>query len=98
MQLWEFQDEQRNWKGCKNLKPNAERLCRIAERLEAGITIEECQEVLEFLSQQANQTPEQREWFNGTTNWRPENFDRSAGRSTTGQTQQQRPGDFGHAE
>lgn len=93
--LWTLQDEKRSWKGCRALTPNAERLHRVAERLEAGVTVEECEQVLEYLGSQARSNAEQRQWFNGTTNWRPENFDRNAGRSAAASAGHRRAGDFG---
>jgi len=95
-QLWALQNEQRNWSGVRTLKPNSDRLLRIAERLEAGATVDECEQVLRYLGSQARKNKEQREWFNGTTNWRTDNFDRNVGRCS-GAVSTGRAGDFGGA-
>jgi hypothetical protein len=79
--LWQIQTELRQnaIPGSRPLAPNDERLTRIAERLEAGATPADCETVLEHYADRARRDPGQRQWFNGTTNWRRENFETALG-------------------
>jgi hypothetical protein len=54
-----------------------EALVRVAERLEAGASEEECEHVLRVYAAEAKKSNGQ--WFNGQTNWRAENFARALG-------------------
>lgn len=76
--LWAYQNHLRGGE----LKGTAERLLRIAERLEAGATKDECKRVLEHYAAEAKRNPSSARWFNGETNWRPQNFDRALGSAT----------------
>lgn len=65
--------------GAKDLKPTAERVAKIAERLAAGATAEECEYVLQVYAAEALKLGTT-EHFNGMTNWRQENFNRALGK------------------
>lgn len=86
LRLWALQDELRATAnpGADSLKATAERLCRVAERLAAGATPQECEAVLRRYAAEARANPESMQWFDGTTNWRPANFDRALGKAGTG--------------
>jgi len=81
-EIWDLQEQLRgmNIPGARPLRATTERLIRIAERLESGATREDCEHVLRVYALDAARGPEQARWFNGETNWRPENFDRALGR------------------
>lgn len=88
--LWELQNQLR---GGHPLKGTAERLMRVADRLEAGATPDECEIVLRAYAAEAKKSSESAQWFNGETNWRKDNFDRALGRGV--QLEHTRAGDFG---
>ncbi len=79
-QLWDLQERlrQESIPGARRLRPSDERLARVADRLSAGATTEDCEHVLRVY---ASQCPEQAKWFNGDTNWRAANFDRALGQT-----------------
>jgi hypothetical protein len=79
--LWQMQDQLRRKISPRAipLKATDERLERVAERLEAGATPEECETVLRHYADRAQSDPSQRQWFNGTTNWRRDNFETALG-------------------
>jgi uncharacterized protein YdaU (DUF1376 family) len=85
VRLWDFQESLRMKyiPGSRALVGNDERLTRVAERLEAGHTEQDCQHVLRVYAEEATKGPESARWFNGETNWRPDNFDRAMGRTLT---------------
>lgn len=86
LRLWALQDKLRKeLTGTRVLKPTAERLLRVAERLEAGATEADCEAVLRKYRADASKNPQ---WFNGMTNWRPENFDRALGMAGGGASQE----------
>jgi hypothetical protein len=84
--LWQLQDELRleTIPGARALKPTEKLLERIAERLEEGATPDDCEAVLRHYADRARRDPGQRQWFNGTTNWRPDNFSTALGMSGAG--------------
>jgi hypothetical protein len=88
LRLWDLQGQFRG-----ELKPTAERLHRVAQRLEAGATESECRLVLNQYATEAKRTGEGK-WFDGVTNWRPDNFDRALGQAQ-GTTRRRRGGEFG---
>lgn len=77
---WEAQEQARQRLGRKPVKGTDERLTRIAERLEAGNSLEDCIAVVKVYEREAGETGNA-EWLNGETNWRPLNFDRALGRA-----------------
>ena len=80
-QLWALQERLRAEvvPGARPLKATVERLGRVLARLK-GSTAEDCEAVLRQLASEARANPEAAQWFNGETNWRPSNFDRTLGR------------------
>jgi hypothetical protein len=49
--------------------------------LEDGHTVEDCEHVLRRYAAEARARPrESAQWFDGVTNWRPENFARALGK------------------
>lgn len=52
----------------------------MADRLEEGYRVEDCEHVLSIYAHDAKADPGQARWFNGETNWRPDNFRRALGR------------------
>lgn len=93
IRLWSLQEELRHESipGSRPLLATDERLKRIQDRLEAGATVEDCEHVLRVYAADAKSKPESREWFNGETNWRKDNFDRALGKplARTGRSQEQ---------
>jgi hypothetical protein len=85
--LWALQDQLRRELGGRALKPTAERLLRVAKRLDAGASESDCEAVLRRYRADASKRPESAEWFNGETNWRPLNFDRTLGMASEGARQ-----------
>lgn len=79
LRIWDAQDQLRRELGGRTLKPTAERLVRVAARLEAGATEADCEAVLRKYRADASSKPDGAHWFNGETNWRPNNFDRALG-------------------
>jgi hypothetical protein len=53
---------------------------RVIGILQAGHTEEDCRGVLESIADRCRVDAKQREWFDGITNWRPDNFERHLGR------------------
>lgn len=53
---------------------------RVVKILEAGHTEEDCRGVLDSIADRCRTDERQREWFDGITNWRPDNFERHLGR------------------
>lgn len=83
-ELWSIQDRLRER---KPLKPTAERLLRVAERLDAGASFEECETVLRAYASEAKRNRDSARWFNGETNWRKDNFDRTLGSAAAMESQ-----------
>lgn len=81
-QLWALQEDLRRNLGARGQAPTAERLLRVAERLEAGARPDECEAVLRQYHKEAKRSGD-RKWLNGETNWRPANFDRTLGQVGT---------------
>jgi hypothetical protein len=79
--LWAYQEKLRKAlnPGCRGLDPTDERLIRVAERLEAGNTVDDCVHVLKAYYREAKAKPEAIRYLNGETNWRAANFDRALG-------------------
>ena len=65
--------------GSRFLKATPDGLTRIAERLESGATPEDCEHVLRVYAAESGKNPGNAKWFNGQTNWRPDNFARALG-------------------
>jgi hypothetical protein len=76
--LWALQEDLRRQvlPGARGLRPDDERLERIAARLEAGASEADCEHVLRVYALEADP-----KWFNGETHWRKGNFDRALGRT-----------------
>ena len=83
--LWELQDELRRESiaGARKLRPTAEALLRVADRLEAGNSPEDCERVLRVCAAQAKRDATAADWFNGETNWRPKAFGIKLGMADT---------------
>jgi hypothetical protein len=81
-QLWGRQEllRRETIPGSRRLEATDDRLLRIAELLEAGASADDCLHVLQVHAGDCRRNPDQREWFNGDTNWRKTNFDRALGR------------------
>jgi len=79
--LWRLQDElRRDALGVtSSLVATEKRLMRIASLLHDGITEAECEAVLRQYAKESRERAETARWFNGDTNWRPDNFDRALG-------------------
>ncbi len=67
--------------GTRKRTATDERLTAIAERLEAGATVGDCEHVLRVYAHEARLATGKgdRVWFDGETNWRPKNFERALG-------------------
>lgn len=80
--LWAMQEDMRVTAipKARPLKPTEDRIARVLERL-AENSSEDCEHVLQVYEADAVRKPESREWFNGDTNWRKNNFDRALGRA-----------------
>lgn len=91
--LWAEQDALRRQAipGALSLKPTDGALKLVAERLAEGHTAEECRHVLAVYAGDARSRPDQARWFNGETNWRPENFRRALGQPSPSQRASPRP-------
>ena len=89
-ELWDLQEILRASviPGSKPLKPTADRLVRVCERLQGkaegeGASREDCEAVLRAYAEEARRRPDSAKYFNGETNWRPRNFDRTLGSINT---------------
>lgn len=83
-ELWAEQDRLRQdaIPGVRSLAPTASALALVAARLDEGHSPEDCRHVLQVYAADAKADPgKQAQWFNGETNWRPENFRRALGRT-----------------
>ncbi len=85
-QLWDLQNRLRQEAipGTRPLKPTAENLARVADRLAAGHDFQDCEHVLRVYAAEARAKPDARQWFNGESNWRRDNFARALGRVVPG--------------
>jgi hypothetical protein len=85
LRLWTLQEKLRKASipGSRSLHSADARLSRVAERLESGATEADCEHVLQVYAHEARRNRESAGWFNGETNWRPDNFDRALGRTLT---------------
>lgn len=83
--LWELQGLLRKeaLPGTHSLEPTAERLAAVAERLEAGASPADCETVLREYAAEAKRDKGGGQWFNGSSNWRAENFNRALGQAGT---------------
>ena len=81
-ELWEIQDRLRAdvMPLARTLLPIPSALALVMDRLSEGYSREDCIHVMETYADEAKKDPKQRQWFDGTTNWRPENFRRTLGR------------------
>jgi hypothetical protein len=61
------------------LRPSKRRLSAIQARLRDGNTVADCVRVLNELAQECLRRQASRTWWNGTTEWRPANFERVLG-------------------
>jgi hypothetical protein len=92
VEVWAYQDACRR-KAIPNaraLKATDDALERVAKRLEAGYTLEDCKHVLDVQVAEAQRDPASQQWLNGVTPWRPENFDRYLGKQAARASPQQR--------
>ena len=83
-ELWAEQDRLRQEAipGVRSLAPTASAIALVAARLDEGHSPEDCRHVLQVYAADAKADPgKQAQWFNGETNWRPENFRRALGRT-----------------
>lgn len=81
IELWAEQDKLRQEAipGCRALKPSKDQLARVAEAIrEHGV--DDCRHVLAVYAAEARLNQDSAKWFNGSTNWRPENINRARGR------------------
>ena len=81
-ELWEVQDRLRAdvMPLARTLLPIPSALALVMDRLSEGYSREDCIHVMETFADEAKKDPKQRQWFNGETNWRPQNFRRALGR------------------
>ncbi len=86
MHLWDRQRDLRRGVSLKarELAATDDALRLVADRLEEGYSVEDCEHVLEVYADDARRDAKARPWFNGETNWRPENFRRALGKSVGG--------------
>lgn len=80
--LWGLQDRLRAeaMPRSRRLEPNSERLGRVIRLLESGLTEGDLEAVLRARADEVRRDPSQGQWFDGVSNWRPENVDRQLGR------------------
>lgn len=84
-ELWDLQELLRSVsiKGSRPLEATADRLVRVCERLDGddggGASRDDCEAVLRAYSEEAKRSSKGAKYFNGETNWRPRNFDRTLG-------------------
>jgi hypothetical protein len=81
--IWELQNQlrQQSIPGAQPLRATPKALARVAKVLEDGHTVEDCEHVLRRYAAEARARPrESAQWFDGVTNWRPENFARALGK------------------
>jgi hypothetical protein len=81
--LWELQGELRREAipGARALLGTTLAMGRIAKILALGYTPADCEAVLRVYASRSADDPEQAVWFDGVSNWRPENFERTLGRA-----------------
>jgi hypothetical protein len=79
--LWAIQDRLRSETipGARTLRPTEEGLLRIAHLLAGGETEADCEHVLRVYAAEARSGNTR--WFDGLSNWRPDNFARAKGRT-----------------
>lgn len=79
--LWALQEKLRAEviEGSRPLLASKKRLARITVILQSASEADAVA-VLESIAANVKVDPEQAQWFNGDTNWRPDNFDRALGR------------------
>lgn len=82
--LWDEQERLRReaMPKSRGIKLTDDRRKRVQDRLDDGYTEDDCRAVLAEYAREARLNGG--EWFNGETNWRPENFARALGRVGTG--------------
>jgi hypothetical protein len=79
--LWKLQGELRaQVPGLRILKLDDHKLAQVACRLAEGATEDDAKHVLQVYAADAKKNPDQAQWFNGVTNWRRENFERTLGK------------------
>jgi hypothetical protein len=80
--LWAEQENLRRsaLPGCKPLRLTSDRRKRIAGLLDSGHEPADLRECLRSYADNARRDPSQGQWFNGDTNWRPDNVARTLGR------------------
>ena len=81
-ELWEIQDRLRAdvMPLATTVLPIPSSLALVIDRLSDGYSRVDCIHVMETFADEAKKDPKQRQWFNGETNWRPQNFRRALGR------------------
>lgn len=82
LELWSEQDRLRldAIPGCRALKPDAEQLARVEEAIRQH-GVDDCRHVLAVYAAEARLNPDAARWFDGVSNWRPENINRARGRA-----------------
>jgi hypothetical protein len=63
--------------GSRRLPLTKDRRRAVRARLKDGYTREDCLAVVQHFADRARKHPDQAQWFNGSTPWRPENFARA---------------------
>ena len=85
--LWSYQEDLRmaSIPRARRIIPTDEQLARVAERLEAGASDEDCKHALRVAAFEARTNPASARWFDGITNWRTESFQRHLGQPDPGE-------------
>jgi hypothetical protein len=80
--VWAVQNSLRREviKGARDLKPTKPSLDAICKLFTLSHTEDDCLDVLRSVAARVKRDPAQGEYFNGTTTWRPENFQRELGK------------------
>lgn len=83
LKLWGLQNELRRkaMPTARDLAAVDASLLMIAERLEEGYSAEDCEHALRWRALDAARNPDAAKYFNGVSNWRPENFRFALGQS-----------------
>lgn len=81
LRLWDLQETLRTEAipGTRRRPPTDERLKPIADRLEAGATVADCEHALRVRAAEAKLGGEHAKYFNGESNWRPRSFEFALG-------------------
>ena len=81
--LWAYQNELRSSAvpGSRQLRLTKDASAAVAKILKSGHSEDDCRTVLESYAAEARRKPDSARWFNGETNWRPDNFRRTLGQA-----------------